>query len=481
MNVSYNICGQQYTMTNRLIAIIQLTFGNVDTRIKAIKSLTAIGRPDLWEQLTRALRDKDARVRQAAITALRLRFGTKAIDLLIGALKDEKVIDRMRAVDFLVQIGQDAISPLIVALGSWDETPRELAVQVLGRIGGAQTLSYLIPLVNDTGDEPIVRAGAIQSLAGILENDEDEDNRRKAADLLVQIGPEAVVRLRSALRRSQLNNKLPLIAQTLGRIGGELALEYVSELINNPREPVRQAASETLDLMAGRLHSKNSNKRLVAVKALGIIGGRRVVESLVQALEDEDPEVSWEAALALEKNPERNAIAIQVLALEQTKGHIPGVVYLLGQYGGPEVIDRLQKNVNAIIDKLNSKSAIERLAAVKALDVIGGSQAIEALLGMIDDPDDRVTYAVAKALARRGDATAIQAKLSEWEASDTGKKYKDNEAVNTLVAARVALNSDELRRYTEAKSEETHKNIRAQLETQLNKLLDRYSPDSFGG
>jgi HEAT repeat protein len=415
---------------NWLVAVILLTFGDANNRFLAVKSLTASTGPGAWGLLNRAVRDRDARVRQAAITALGLRFGAKAVGILITALQYEENEDvRMKAADLLVQIGQEAVTPLINAIISQTIIDPALPAQTLVRIGGQQVVSILITLIEER--EPIIDR--------------------------------------------------TLAAQVVGRIGGLHAVSKLIELREDPRESVRQAAAEAFGLIARQLNSKEARHRLAAIKALDIIGGLQVVELLVQALEDEDPDVSWEAACVLEKNPNLNVVMDQVIAHEQTKRHIPGVAYLLAKYGGPKMIYRLQRSVPSIIRHLNSQSPISRLATVKALDVIGGSQVIGELMRMIDDPDDRVTYAVAKALARRGDATAIQAKLSEWEASDTGKKYKDNEAVNTLVAARVALNSDELRRYTEAKSEETHKNIRAQLETQLNKLLDRYSPDSFGG
>jgi HEAT repeat protein len=416
---------------NWLVAAIFLMSGDANDRLLAVKSLMGSTGPGLWMLLNRAAQDRDVRVRLAALTALGLRFGAKAVGLLIGALQNEENEDvRIHAADLLVQIGQEAVTPLINTLIiSQTRIDPTLPAQTLVRIGGSQVVSSLITLMK--AQEPII--------------------------------------------------DLTVAAQVLGRIGGLQTFSRLIELREDPRESVRQAAAEALEIIGGQIHSKNAGERLAAVKALDVIGGSQVAESLVQALDDEDPAVSWEAALTLEKNPNRDAVMTQVSVFERIKGDIPGVAYLLGQYGEPDVVARLQKHVPSIIEQLNSQNPIQRWAAVKALDVIGGSEAVGALVEVLNDPDDRVSYAIAKALARRGDAATIQAKLSEWEASEKGKEYKDNEAVNTLVAASAALNSTELRRYTEDKSEEVHKNIRAQLEAQLNKLLDRYAPDTFGG
>ncbi len=507
-------------MINWLIATLQLRYGNVNARLAAIATLIASGGLGSWALLNRAVQDRDARVRQGAITALGFWFGPKAIGILITALRYDQnkdvrmeaadrlvqigkdailpltdvlrskdptdVLDpniapdfEIRVVDLLAQIGQDAILPLIDVLRSNDSLNTSLeAARALGRIGGPQTVSSLMAVINDTSGT--VRYAAIFALVSVLRLDMDESIRKRAADLLVQIGQDAVSYLISASQDSTTSDPA-LAVQALGRIGGLQAVSSLTTLLNDARDPVSEAAAEALGIIGGRLKSKNAMERLSAVKALDIIGGMEAVESLVQTLEDEDSEVSWEAALALERKPNRNNIMSRVLALEETDGHIPGIAYLLAQYSDLAVIDRLQKHVPAIIPQLKGENPIQRLAAVKALDVIGGSEAIGALVEILNDPDDRVSYAIAKALARRGDSATIQAKLSEWETSNKGMNYKNNEAVNTLIAASAALNSNELRSYTEGKSEETHKNIRAQLEKQLDKLLDRYAPDTFGG
>jgi len=271
--------------------------------------------------------------------------------------------------------------------------------------------------------------------------------------------------------------------------------KVLNETIKNPSAYVRTVTLrylgekfgvEAIDLLILALKDKDSNTRKTATLILGNIGDPRAVEPLVELLTDESPEVSWEAALALEKIPERELVFSYLKDLVSTYSSIPAVAYLLAQYGGTEMSAQLQKSVPFLITYLQHKERdpIQRLAAAKALDAIGGSLAITALLDVIADQDDRVSYVVIQALARRGNTTTVQAALSEWEARD-GKEYSKGgwryEEVRRLVAAKAALGSDELKLIIVDQPDEHQENTRAQIERQLNNMIDRYAPDTHGG
>ena len=237
------------------------------------------------------------------------------------------------------------------------------------------------------------------------------------------------------------------------------------------------------------IHSTKSNApntRILATRALGNIGDQQAVEPLVELLTDESPEVSWEAALALEKIPNRELVLEHIKDLVSTRSSIPNVAYLGAQCGDTEMSTQIKKSVPFLITYLQDKkrSPIQRLAVVKTLDVIGGSQAIKALLESIDDDHIDVRNAILEALARRGDTTKIQAALSEWDARD-GKAYRKSvrkkEEMHMLVAAKAALDSDELKPIIEDQPYGNQMNIREQLKKQLDNMIDRYAPDTFGG
>jgi len=277
----------------------------------------------------------------------------------------------------------------------------------------------------------------------------------------------------------------------LGTKFGMEAIDILIAALEDEHVDVRVSAVDLIVELGQKavsplIHSTKSNApntRILATRALGNIGDPRAVEPLVELLTDENPEVSWEAALALEKIPDRELLLGHIKDLVSTRSSIPNVAYLGAKCGDTEMSTQLQKSVPFLITYLQHKERdpIQRLAAAKALDVIGGSLAIKALLDVIDDQDDRVSYVVTQALARRGETATVQAAWSEWVAYEKNKKYRDDKVVHKLVAARAALDSDELKPIIENQTDEYQMNIREQLKDQLDNMINRYSPDMFGG
>jgi HEAT repeat protein len=326
--------------------------------------------------------------------------------IALQQLKSKKADKRLKAIHYLSSHNDKDLWNLMTnALGDSDPNVQEALIEVLGTKFGKKALDYLIANLDDR----------------------HLNVRKKAVDMIVQLGPNAI----------------PALIKTL--------------------------AGKTLVA------------RINAVVALGNIGGPEVLEVLFRSLDDASPEVSWESALALEKNAELENVIARLSEQYPQEHNQPGVAYLLAQYGEPAVLDKLQQNLSSITVLLSDNQPAQRLAAVKTLDVLGGDRAVELLLQMISDPDEQVIIAVGKALARRGDPAKIQANWSEWKTKNPYKQVNDEETVQAFVAVKAALNSDELLVQTQDSSDKKPDNIRANLEAQLNKLIDRYAPDTFGG
>lgn len=280
--------------------------------------------------------------------------------------------------------------------------------------------------------------------------------------------------------------------RNLGTKFGMDAIDILITALDDEDADVRKRAVESIVELGQKavpplIHLTKShapNTRILAIRTLGNIGDPLAIEPLIELLTDENPEVSWEAALALEKIPERELVLNYLKDLASTRSSVPAVAYLEAQYDDTEMSAQIQKSVPSLITYLQHKEGnpMQRLAAAKALDLIGGPLAIKALLGVIDDQDDRVSFVVIKALARMRDTITARIALDEWDAIEKSKRYRDDKVVRRLlVAARETLDSDELKPIIEDQPDEHQKKTRKQLENQLDNMIDRYSPDMFGG
>lgn len=74
---------------------------------------------------------------------------------------------------------------------------------------------------------------------------------------------------------------------------------------------------QALDVLLPYLKSDDARVRLVAVMAVGNIGGPKVVSSLKELLNDPEPNVQWEVAVALAKNKDYSAVGILTKLLDR--------------------------------------------------------------------------------------------------------------------------------------------------------------------
>lgn len=120
---------------------------------QAHEELVHIGKPAL-EPLIAALKDKDAKVRWLAVSALTDIGDERAVEsvsvAVIAALKDDDTDERLRAA---VHLGENpdarAVEPLIAALKDKDANVRMEAVSALGDIGDERAVDPLIIVLRD--------------------------------------------------------------------------------------------------------------------------------------------------------------------------------------------------------------------------------------------------------------------------------------------------------------------------------------------
>jgi HEAT repeat protein len=269
----------------RSVRALASALNDADTGVRreAASSLGRIGTAHVVVPLAAALRDGDKEVRGKATQALG-KTGKPAIRLLISGLGDPNVLVRRGSSAALARIGEHAVSPLTrVLLEEDDRLLRTRAVETLGRMHDRRAVASLVLALMDPDSE-------IQDMA---------------AQALVMTGRPAIRPLVRVLRVAG-NPFRRRVAEVLVRTRG-LAVKPLIKALEDENAEVRFVASEALVEIGGpalrplrsALKSAKPAVRLEAATALGLIGDRRAVAPLVQAMKGRDQDLRQRAAKAL--------------------------------------------------------------------------------------------------------------------------------------------------------------------------------------
>ncbi len=227
-------------------------------REKAVRALGCIRDACSFGVLVEALQDIHPLVRRAAAWSLGNTGRRKAVEPLIGALRDPDEAVRREAEDALVRIGGAALQPLVSALKEGDPEVRPRVAEVIGMF------------YNSPEMEPLVHAFVLSAL-----KDGDTWSRCRMAALLGELSEPWVVK--PLVEALYFFNVREAAGKALLRIG-EPALWALVGALKHHHIPVRKAAAELL----------------------GRIGDERAVSALQSALKDRDWEVREAARAALE-------------------------------------------------------------------------------------------------------------------------------------------------------------------------------------
>ncbi|MGQ9476792.1 MAG: HEAT repeat domain-containing protein [Actinomycetota bacterium] len=233
------------------------------SRERAVRALGKIRDPSTLKVLVDALHDIHPLVRKAAAWSLGNTGRRKAVEPLIGALKDPDEEVRREAVEALVRIGTPALHTLVSALKEGDAEVQKKAAEAIG-------IFYRMPEM-----EPLVHAFVLSAL-----KDGDAWSRSRMAVLLGDLGEAWAVK--PLIEALYFFNVREAAGKALLKIG-EAALEPLMAALKHHHISVRKAAAELL----------------------GRLGDRRAVSALRSALKDRDWEVREAAQAALESLNQR--------------------------------------------------------------------------------------------------------------------------------------------------------------------------------
>jgi HEAT repeat protein len=255
---------------------------------------------------------------------------------------------------------------------------RAFAAELLGRVGTAKAVPALLETVQATQTEDSdVREIALRALARIAD-------------------PGAVRPLVAALAAADVW-LAPRIADILTRHGDSAVDPLIALLGDSSPHPARAWAANVL----------------------GEVRAQRAFPALVRGLDDREDEVRAKSATALGRLGDPRAVShlLDHMLSDPAPFVRTRIACTLGQFDGPEVIDRL-------VRALGDPAWWVRMRGVEALEQIGGA-AEGPLLVALDDPDPEIRSRAAVALER----LAIPPKLVQMIESGEGAP----EATQTLV------------------------------------------------
>jgi len=393
-----------------IIKLLEFSFSAKELLCQSLQVLGTLSQDEhVADLLIRYLYHDEIDVRNSAKIGL-MEMGDAAVLKLIDVLKAESWHVRKNAADVLAIIGDRKIEPLLLALNC--EHPEILywVSYALSEIGDISAVRNLVETYRRVSNKE-VKLSILKALARIKspfskelleevlsENDEElvmascialkeigeegykilvrhlSDNswmvRSSIATVLMECEKEVIPLLTESLKTGNVDQKYWVI-KILSRIGRSGVNTFIEMLEDNDPE-VRAAIIETLgNLRATKavydvslcLKDEYWFVRKKAAKALGNMGDASVIPQLKETLLDDDEE-------------------LRAYSIES-----------LGKLGGKEVLDD-------IVEFINDDYPCVRKAVINSLANIGGTIANSALVNFLKDEVDEVKIAAIRAIGR---------------------------------------------------------------------------------
>jgi len=344
--------------------------------------------------LVSAVGDADSQVRTTAMRAL-VRIAAPAVGLLVEALDNRYTRHYARRV--LGCIGTPAVEPLIAALKSEDSDVQDYAAIALGEIGDLRAVEPLMSM-------------------------KDENGRlfKYAAYALGEIGdPVAVEPLIQSLKDEKLRKTA---AEALGFIGDTRAIEPLLPLLRDENTEMTAAealcniGSQAVEPLIAMLKEENIRARRRAAWCLGDINDARAAEPLIEALKDAS--VSKEAGDALGRIHNPGSVEPLLKALLKEKNKHNSWIFASALFRCGWRPDKSDAGAAYWI----AEKVCERCEEI-------GAPAVERLILLLKDRDERIRVSAIKTLGKIGDLRAVKPLVT---ALNDKSRFVQREAVDAL-------------------------------------------------
>ncbi|PKK91536.1 MAG: hypothetical protein CVV64_07215 [Candidatus Wallbacteria bacterium HGW-Wallbacteria-1] len=428
-----------------------------EVRILAAKALSETDDHSPLDQLMESLGDHNEYVRFWSARALGRFSESRSLDALVHLLRDPSLPVRKTAVSSLARIGDSAVSASLISAYS-AESSREVRTEIitaLGDLGDMESIPFLVSVMESGNRElsffavralaatgsseatapllKIAREGslderywsirALSSMADagssqvcdVLMNavmDEDESIRYSAICSLEETNAMVSADKLIAATTGADSRFIAKAVQVVSRLNDPGVMDFFVTLLEHDDRDVRFNAvvaignrrlSSTIHHLVKALSDTYWPVRKSASEALGKIG-EQAVDSLLNAMDDNNPDLYYWAVKALGEIRSPRTISALTRAFETMK--YPALSRLgaeaLGRIGTPEATEPLLK-------ALQSSDPELRFSAAKALRETNDVRAMDSLLRILDQDEGDIRFWAAKALGSIGDRRALEA------------------------------------------------------------------------
>jgi HEAT repeat protein len=249
--------------------------------------------------------------------------------------------------------------------------------------------------------------------------DKDYNTREEACKTLREAGDPVIQRLLAVLKGEKDDENIDLADAItgLGWLGDLRALEPLLTLIRNSDNILlgEKAAwallsirsQEAVQPLVRALNDENATVRAAAAWALAGIKSSESVEPLISALSDSDGKVRENAAftLATIADPRTAPLLVALFEDETVSKNIKDSIHLgLAQMGKPAL--------EPLVEALKSSDDSTRYHAATTLGMIASKEVVEAVIPLLNDPNEQVMIQAVWALGKIGDRRALAPLLS---------------------------------------------------------------------
>ena len=346
------------------------------------KDLAAKIREQCRAVLKQAYTSEEAFIRSGAIRAAGEALDPELIPLLEKGIEDFYPTTRLFAIQALQKVSEAAALPAARRLiGDSNIWVRSAALEIVADLGDRES----IPQIRKQLEAPdrMVRLAASYALFKLGEDDHypeivdaveggDTVQRYQAISYLGKIADERSIQHLVALLDSEEDD---IVAYALKSLGEKADITMLQKLIRLSLRP-------------------NASVRAKAVRAMGYLPPIAVLDELKPFCNDSDPVVRLSAALALHRLGKEDCRSVFADLLEHDDFGVRSMTArILGETPLPNRPALLKTALSDPVTRV-------RTAAVRAAGMMGGAQAFQLLLPMLEDPQQVIRAYAAGNLIR---------------------------------------------------------------------------------
>ena len=386
---------------------------DVSVRQAAIAALNSLGHPGMATRLVDCLLDTDPLVRESAVKIAGYFAFDECVTLLLERCQDTDENVRRAAIELLPYLEDVPVLPVLAqALEDATPKVRTSAVRALGQMESAIAFPYLLSALNDLDAWVRYYAAraigwhgypeAVEALEQLVLSDSAYHVRAAAIEALGRVGgAQAVSILAPLVETTDSNSDLARATlEALGQIGHPNSLPPLFAALRSPDPERRIWASRALGKRGG-IGVEEALQTLATTDSEG-----QVVQAAIEGLEQLATPEAIAGLLELTLNPTCNEACIAALA-NLGAAHLEAIAQGLTHTNAGirrvvvEVLTRMKhpRASEFLLTALDDQDKSVRLAAVNALEHLGNRYAERKLEVLANtDPDPTVRRAAQRGL-----------------------------------------------------------------------------------